>query len=220
MGSILADIVEEIDVKPNKTKLILKWVIGISGSLIATAFLIGQLKTKHINRLDRIETNQLEMKVENRNGFNAVNARIDKVYDDGLVMFNEFKKNNNQQLNLIIDYGDDNKDMLKRMLEINTLNLESQIERAKNQNLVINPPMEQPVIGVRPQSDVQFEVVSDDPYFGEAQFIEVETQDTLFQINGATKEYINSIDKKKYKLGAVIESQEYPGRYDFSYRNK
>ena len=89
MGSILADIVDEIDVKPNKTKLILKWVVGISGSLIATAFLLGQLRTKHINRLDRIETNQLEMKVENRNGFNAVNARIDKGYDDGFVIFNE-----------------------------------------------------------------------------------------------------------------------------------
>ena len=131
MGSILADIVDEIDVKPNKTKLILKWVIGISGTLIATAFLLGQLKMKRINRLDRIETNLVEIKAENRKGFTDVNARIDKVYDDGLFMFNEFQKNNNQQLNLIIDYGDDNKEMLKRMLEINRLNLESQVEKAK-----------------------------------------------------------------------------------------
>ena len=215
MGSILADIVDEIDVKPNKTKLILKWVIGISGSLIATAFLLGQLKMKRINRLDRIETNQLEMKVENRNGFNNVNARIDKVYDDGVVMFNDFQVSNNKQLELIIDYGQDNKEMVKKILEINTLERKQsvaiQAEQAKNENLVI---------GVRPQSDVSFEVVSDDPYFGEAQFINVETQDTLFQVSGATKEYINSIDKNKYKLGAVIESPDYPGRYDFSYRNK
>ena len=111
MGSILADIVDEIDVKPNKTKLILKWVIGISGSLIATAFLLGQLRTKHINRLDRIETNQLEMKVENRKGFSDVNVRIDKVSDDY------------------------HKDMLELMLEINRINFESKIEKAKNENV-------------------------------------------------------------------------------------
>jgi len=215
MGNILADIVEEIDVKPNKTKLILKWVIGISGSLIATAFLLGQLKMNHINRLDRIETNLVEMKVENRTGFNDVNIRIDKVYDDGLVMFNDFQESNSKQLELIIDYGQDNKEMLKKMLEINTLerkkNITIQAEQAKNEN---------PVIDVRPQSDVSFEIVSGDQYFGEAQFIEVETRDTLFQIRGATKKYINGIDKRKYEMGAVIESQDYPGRYDFSYRNK
>jgi hypothetical protein len=215
MGSILADIVDDIEIKPNKTKLVLKWVVAVSGSLIATAFLLGQLKTKHINRLDRIETNQLEMKVENRNGFSNVNTRIDKVYDDGLVMFNDFQESNSKQLELIIDYGQDNKEMLKKMLEINTLerkqNIAIQAEQAKNEN---------PVIGVRPQSDVSFEVVSADPYFGEAQFIEVETQDTLFQVRGATKKYINSINKRKYEIGAVIESSDYPGRYDFSYRNK
>ena len=79
MGNIMADIVDEIEVKPSRFKLILKWVVAVSGSLIATAFLVGQLKTKYVNRLDRIESNQMEMKVENRKGFTDVNARIDKI---------------------------------------------------------------------------------------------------------------------------------------------
>lgn len=209
MGNILADIVEEIDIKPNKSKLILKWVIGISGSLIVTAFLVGQLKVKHINRLDRIETNLVEMKVENRNGFNAVNARIDKVYDDGLFMFNEFQKNNSKQLELIIDYGDSNGDMLKRMLEINRINFQSQIEKAKNENVA-------PVVQELPTKVVAKPI----DYISEVHFIEVEGTDTIFNLTAATKKYINNIDRNLYEVEAVNENSRYPGRFDVTYRNK
>ena len=40
MGNIVNDIVENIEIKPNKNKLILKWVISIAGSLIAVAFVL------------------------------------------------------------------------------------------------------------------------------------------------------------------------------------
>lgn len=160
MGNIMADIVDEIEVKPNRIKLVLKWVVAVSGSLIATAFLIGQLKAKHLNRLDRIETNLVKIEIKQTTDFNDVNTRIDKVYDDGLIMFNEFQKHNNQQLNLIIDYGGSNKDMVKRMLEINTLNLESSIKKAKTENLA--------------------------PLVQELE-IEVETNDTVSNLIGATK---------------------------------
>jgi len=211
MGSIIADIVDEIDVKPNKTKLILKWVLGISGSLIATAFLLGQLRTNHINRLDSIETNLVEMKVENRKGFTDVNTRIDKVYDDGLIMFNEFQKNNNQQLNLIIDYGDDNKDMLKQLLEFGRISFESQIERAKNENVA---PMAQ-----EPSKELEI-VTKPMDYISEVHFIEVETSDTVFYLTGATKKYINKIDRNKYEVGAALRNEWYPDLYDVSYRKK
>lgn len=205
----MGDIVDEIEVKPNRYKLILKWVIAVSGSLIATAFLVGQLKTKYVNRLDRIESNQLEMKVENRKGFTDVNARIDKIYGDGLFMFNEFQKNNNQQLNLIIDYGDDNKEMLKRMLEINRLNLESEVKKARTENPT--PLLQDPKISPTPtQND----------YMSEVYFIETETNDTVFNLGGATKKYINNIDKKRYEIGAITDNETYPGRYDVSYRKK
>lgn len=202
MESILADIVDEIDIKPNKTKLILKWVITISGSLIVTAFLLGQLKMKHINRLNRIETKLVKMKAVSKNDFNIINARIDKVYDDGILMFNEFQENNNKKLGLIIDYSDTNADLLKRLLEINTLDLEPQIEKAKSKILV-------PVAQELPKE-----------YINEIFFIEIETNDTLFSLTAATKKYINNIDRKLYKIDAIIENPQYPGRFDVSYRNK
>ena len=205
----MADIVDEIEIKPNKIKLVLKWVLAVSGSLIATAFLLGQLKVKHINRLDRIQTDLVEIKVKQATGFNNVNTRIDKVYDDGLFLFNEFQKHNNQQLNLMIDYGSSNKDMLKRMLEINRLNLESSVEKAKSENLA--PVVQDLEIGVIPIQK---------NYMSEIHFIEVEGSDTMFHLSGATKKYINNIDRNKYEVGAMIESPQYPGRFDVSYRNK
>lgn len=205
----MADIVDEIEIKPNKIKLVLKWVVAVSGSLIATAFLLGQLKIKHINRLDRIQTDLVEIKVKQITGFNDVNTRVDKVYEDGLLLFNEFQQHNNQQLDLIIDYGSSNKDMLKRMLEINRLNLESSVEKAKSENPA--PLVQDLEIGVIPmQKD----------YMSEVHFIEVEGSDTIFHLSGATKKYINNIDRKLYEVGAMIESPQYPGRFDVSYRNK
>ena len=135
MGNILNDIVEDIDVKPNKTKLILKWVLRIGGTLIGAAFVFGQIKMGHLNRLDDMEAElrrqdeaRIELRVENQKNFNATNARIDKVYSDGVLLFNDFQSYNSKQLDMIIDYGNDNKEMLKRMLEINALKQQQNIE--------------------------------------------------------------------------------------------
>ena len=233
MGNILNDIVEEIDVKPNKTKLILKWVLRIGGTLIGAAFIFGQLKMGHLNRLDGMEAELLkqgntltEMKAENQSNFDATNARIDKVYSDGVLMFNDYQEYNRKQFELVIDFGQDNKEILKKMLEINALerkqNVAMQAEQAKNENPIIKPttpPMEEPVIGVRRQSDVAFIPIFNDPYVGHYQMIEIETKDTINYITGATEEYIKSL-RNKYDVGAMTENPDYPGRYDVAYRKK
>ena len=60
MSNIVNDIFDEIDVKTNKSKLILKWVLGVSGSLIMAAFLFGQFKMRHLNRLDSMEAEMVK----------------------------------------------------------------------------------------------------------------------------------------------------------------
>ena len=122
MGNIIDDIVEDIEIKPNKIKKVLKWVISIAVGLIGIAFVLGQFKSSFFIRMDSFEINLNELKKEQTNGFNSMNARIDKAYDDGTLILNEFKQNNNKKLELIIDYGSSNKDLLKQMLEINSLN--------------------------------------------------------------------------------------------------
>ena len=41
----LNDIVEEVNIKPNKSKLIIRWIISIAGTLIIVAFGFGQFKS-------------------------------------------------------------------------------------------------------------------------------------------------------------------------------
>lgn len=206
MRNIINDIVEDIDIKPNKTKIVFRWVLTIAVMLIGLAFAFGQFKSSFFNRMDEFETSLMKnteaIEVLGKTsvvGFEQVNTRIDKVYDDGLKMSKEFQENNIQQLELIIDYGSSNKDMLKRMLRINSLNLETQVNRAKNENLVIEKPKE---------------------YIGIVYIIGMETNDTTFGITGATQKFIDDIDKDKYIVESINKNNEYPNRFDFSYHNK
>ena len=213
MGNIINDIVEDIEVKPNKIKKVLKWVISIAVGLIGIAFVLGQFKSSFFYRMDSFEINLNKLKIEQSDGFNSINTRIDKIYDDGVLILNEFQQNNNKKLELIIDYGNSNKDLLKQMLEITTINLESQIEKAKIENpkSVIKKPKEFSIPTI-PMKDKSF--------YNEVHFIKMKGNDTIFNLNGATKEYINSIDRNKYEVGAIVESHQYLGRFDVSYRNK
>lgn len=156
MGNIFEDIVQDIEVKPSKSKLVLKWVVRIAILLICGAFVFGQLKIKSMNKVNTFEKSlqentkaiqDLNTKVED--GFKAVNSRIDKVYDDGNKSFNDYVIFNKEQLKMVIDYGQSNKDMLKRMLDFNTAEktktVETQLEQAKKDtstyktNIIVKP---------------------------------------------------------------------------------
>jgi len=221
MGNIVNDIVEDINIKPNKSKLIIKWVISIAGSLIVLAFIFGQFKSSFFNRMDNFEetlnkstTAVEQLKTDMNAGFENVNIKIDKIYSDGLIIFNGFQEYNNAQLGLIVDYGNGNKDMLKRMLEISAMkqqqDVETQIETTKNES----------VITEKPEFSIAVKPFNPKDYIGMVHFIEVESNDTIFHLTGATEDFINKIDRKKYEVGAITENSTHPGLYDLSYRNK
>jgi len=231
MGNIVNDIVEEVDIKPSKSKRIIKIVISVASSLVVLAFAFGQFKSSFFNRMDSLEAkvdNQtvlVEQLTTNMNaGFEAVDAKVDKVYTDGLTIFNNFQEYNDAQLGLIIDYGSSNKDMLKRMLEISSMKqtqqIESQIETAKKETPTYKGEVEFVPVEEGRNLSIVATPLRDKPFMNELYFIEVETNDTTFNIEGATREYVNSINKEKYEVGAVIESDKYPNRYNFSYRKK
>lgn len=71
MGNIVEDIVEDIDIKPSKSKLVVKWVIRISVLAICAAFIIGEFKVKAINRINNLENEQ-----------KAINNKVDKNYEN------------------------------------------------------------------------------------------------------------------------------------------
>jgi len=232
MSNIVNDIVDNIEIKPNKTKLYLKWGASIAGSLIVIAFAFGQFKSSFFNRMDNLEEkmNKNTFAVEQvasdmKAGFAAVDVKVDKVYSDGLAIFNDFQEYNNKQLELIVDYGNGNKDMLKRMLEISSMKqqqvVETQVETAKKEKPTYKGEVEfVPVDEDGRNLSIVATPIGNKPYMSEVHSIEIESNDTTFSIGGATKDYYNSIDRNKYEVGTLNESARYPNRYDFAYRNK
>jgi hypothetical protein len=156
MGNIFEDIVQDVEVKPSKSKLVLKWVVRIAILLICGAFVFGQLKIKSMNKVNTFEKSLQEnteaikdLNKKTEEGFKAVNGRIDKAYDDGNKVFNDWTIFNKDQLKMVIDYGQTNKEMLKRMLDLNvtekTKSVENQVEQAKkdtstyNSRIIVKP---------------------------------------------------------------------------------
>jgi len=224
MSNIVADIVEDIQIKPSKLKLVLKWVISLSVSAVVVAFTFGQVKATRLNKLDYYEkvinentAAMVDLRAEMKVGFQEVNARIDKVYDDGFRAFTDFQELNNKQLGMIIDYGKSDKEMLKRMLEITSMEktqaIETQVEQAKNTKSTTLPESQ---IVIRPLKEIN----QNKGYISLVGMAAVGTNDTIYQLTGATKEYINKIDRNRYNLGAVVQNQNNPGLYDVNYTTK
>ena len=145
MGYIINDIVEDINIRPNKTKIVFKWILIVSTILIGLAFVFGQFKSSFFNRMDNFENNldkqtikieQLETEITT--GFNDVDAKINKVYIDGFNLFEEYQNFNKDHLLLILDYGQTDKDLLKRMIELNMnekiRNVKMELEQVKIEN--------------------------------------------------------------------------------------
>ena len=147
MGNIINDIVEEINIKPNKLKLVIKWTVSIAFTLIGLAFVFGQFKSSFFNRMDSFEDSInknteaiTDMKAMVSDGFTDVDKRIEKVYDDGFEVFGDYQEFNKKQLLLVLDYGQRNKELIKGMLELNvqeqTRNVENKLEQARNEPIV------------------------------------------------------------------------------------
>lgn len=145
MSDIAKDIAEDIQIKPNQSKIVLKWVVRIAIALISAAFVYGQLKATRLNERANMreslnENTQaiIELRNEVKFGFDNVNKRIDKVYDDGYKTFNDYQQYNNKILGMILDYGKSDKDMLKRMLDVMTTEkskeIQNQLEQAKTES--------------------------------------------------------------------------------------
>ena len=144
MGNIVNDIVDEINITPSKSKAYIKWIISIAGTLIALAFVFGQFKASFFNRMDDFESTLMKntasitaLEVEVEKGFDEVDIKIDKIYTDGFQIFGDYQGYHRKQLELVIDYGGTNNDMLKRMLEIQEMeqqqNAELRLEQMKKE---------------------------------------------------------------------------------------
>jgi hypothetical protein len=235
MGNIFTDIVDDVEVRPSSSKLVLKWVVRISVALISAAFVLGQVKTLTITKRNSMESSLnanteaiIELRAEMKAGFEQVNARIDKGYDDGMKIFNDFQQYNKEQLKLVIDYGSTSKELLKRMLDVNTMektkSVETSIQQAKNEQpsapVSVKSETPSPSIIVTPVGQRGNKGKDSNNYLSLLYFISKSTNDTTFKLTGATKEYINSIDRNKYRVGDMVQNETNPRLFDVTYVNK
>jgi hypothetical protein len=212
MTDILNDIIDNIKLKPNKWKILNKWIIRISIILIGCAFVIGQIKVINLNRISKLEekvdentiaTNKVRDDL-NKN-FDLLNHRIDKVYDDGYYSFNEYQIYTKKQIGLIIDYSNTNKDLLKQMIDLNGYEINKQIqnnlEKSKNKNILIKP-----VANLNYQN-LMITINDND--------------DTIFYVTGAIKKYLDSLlIDDRYKIINAYINKGNSALFDIEFTNK
>ena len=58
---IVDDLMEDVEIKPNKSKLIIKWTVRISILAIVGAFIIGQFRITYLNKFTNIENNIIQL---------------------------------------------------------------------------------------------------------------------------------------------------------------
>ena len=143
MSNFLTDLIDKLDLKTNIWKIVTKWVVGIAVTLMSAAFIFGQLKMARLNRLDDIEKTQKEqtemirnLDMNNAAEFQMLNRRIDKIYLDGINEFKDYQDFNKKQLELIIDYGSTNSELLKKILDINITEKTKQVEMQAQESVL------------------------------------------------------------------------------------
>lgn len=206
----LFNILDNIEFKGDRSNILLKWVLGLAGSAIVGAFIIGQVKMTRLNKLDDIEalakqgieaTANLESRVEI--GFKQTDAKIDKVYDDGMDAFKKYQELTNEQFKLIIDYRNSDSELLKKMIEIsnkeNAIEIENDLEKSQRSEPIV-------------RSDVGPKSV--------AVFTEVITGLSTYHVTGAPKNYLDTLNLDLYEIKYKRESKRYEGLYDFEFKDK
>lgn len=216
MGNIINDIVEDIDVKPGKSKLVVKWVVRISVALIGVAFIIGQIKISHLNRLGDIEKSLnknteaiQEIKDEMNTRFDNVDTRIDNIYTDGFNAFEEYQLYNKKQLELIVDYGQSNKELIKKMLDVNIIeknkSVENNLEKARSESGKKDP------------------IFVNKNYVSIIKTVSINNADTVFRVTGASDKYLQIVKKNSDKydiIGEIKSNANFAELFDFTYRTK
>ena len=128
--NLVNDVMQQIvDEKPQKSKVIIKWLIRVGIFLIGVAFTYGQYKMRELNTLQEmkngIEFLQAETK-KNTEAINnlqiSVNNSMTDMKNEGFEFFKDYQKYSKSQFELLIDYGTTNKELLKRIISLNECN--------------------------------------------------------------------------------------------------
>lgn len=209
-------LLDNIDFKGNKLNIILKWVVGVAGSAVISAFVIGGIKTNVFNKLDTVVENQAAMKSEMVAGFGNLNNKIDAMYETGLEGFEKYRIFNNQQLELIIEFGQSNEevnqDLLKRMLAMNSVEKAQQIENQIEETRRAKPSY---------QGEVEFRPVPESKKTLPTEMVITEVGSGLstYYVDGAPENFLDTLNLQRYEITVKQLSDKYEGLYNFTYKD-
>ena len=204
--NLVNDIVQQIvDEKPQKSKIIIKWLIRVSIFLVGVAFTYGQYKMGQLNKLGEIQKNMEALQIETKKNTEAINnlqinfdTELKNMKNEGYDWFLDYQKYTKNQFELIIDYGSTNKDLLKRMIEINAQEKSQDLKTKLEQSKI------QPTI--------------DPSIFAVSYVVSASRSDTIFFAKNANEEFLKKI-KKKYKINKTTPSIYGENLIDITYQN-
>lgn len=215
---LLEKLFDNIELKGTATSIVLKLVVSILGTMVIAAFMIGRYQTTYLNKLNTIEklTNQtvkeigiLNIKVDRQ--FVLNNAKIDKIYDDGISSFKAFNAFHSTQLSLVLKFGKNNGELLKDVLDLNAKEKAKQIEdnimkMKRNQSSIL----------------VNIDNVGYNTTFKPNVHVNTDKETGLSQyiVTGAPKDYINSLDTTLYELVYQKNNHINEELFDFTYNDK
>jgi hypothetical protein len=130
MKSFVKEFLDDITVNPAKSKVIIKWILYISLTLIAGAFTLGVMKSDRFNKINNIENRVMAIQVtvnDINTKLNQLNNKtdsgfkmVDKKLSDNIVttatLMSSYQGFVQGQMEILIDYGKENKGLLKSAL--------------------------------------------------------------------------------------------------------
>jgi hypothetical protein len=207
ISSIFSDFIDKLNLSPDKLKFLLKIIIKTSITLISGAFIIGKIYGNFERKLDENTKATNEMRQEMHQGFNSVNQRIDVIYNDGYKEFTDYQDYNKKQFELVIDYSSTNKELLKKVLELNNIEKTKSVEN--NLNLLEKTT----------NTNIDKLILKNNNYISLSHIVSKETKDTIFYLIGATKEFVNKINNSHYDIINTVKNSDYPYLTNITYRS-
>lgn len=190
-------------------KTILKWVIGSFVTVAVGAYGYGQFKTNKSYKEKElrnaiIETNMKidELQKTTNTGFNILNKKVEKIYEDGYDAFADYQKFNKKQLEIIVDYGQTNKDLVKKMLDFSMNEKISQMEN---------------YVELSKKTNVTTENISREY---KSKIYAVSEMDTTYIVRGATQKFIDLLNEDVYDVKQITKNNDYPELNDIIYSSK
>jgi hypothetical protein len=216
MKSFVKEFLEDITVNPAKSKVIIKWILYISLALIAGAFTLGVMKSDRFDKINNIEKRVMEIQVsindidtklsllntKTDSGFKMVDKKLSDNITTTANLMSSYQGFVQGQMEILIDYGKENKGLLKSALLL----------RQEDNQRLINQTVKSAIDEINKKSDgvtstSGINIVKDGENYGT----------TVYTMKNATTKQMDSISTNFKIMSVELQNN---GKYKIVYKIK